>query len=167
VLIFAPNSSIGVTIAGNGVAGSLPYQLNCPNGIFVDDYRNLYIADYQNHRVQMWRYQSTSGITVAGNGTAGSSLSQLNQPTAVVVDTNGYMYITEEGNNRIIRWKLNSDSGICIVACTGTGGNAMNQLKAPVSIAFDSNGSLYTSDYFNNRVQKFQFLYDESKNLII
>ncbi|CAF4141420.1 unnamed protein product [Adineta steineri] len=94
----------------------------------------------------MWKYGSLSGITVAGTGIAGSSLQQLNEPTDVV--------------------KLGSDSGICIAACTGTTGTQMNQLYAPVSIAFDSTGSLYTSDYHNNRVQKFQFLYNANQAAI-
>ncbi|CAF3557626.1 unnamed protein product [Adineta steineri] len=163
VVRFAPNSQIAITIAGTGVAGSLSNQLNSPNGIFVDDNLTLYIADFNNHRIQMWKYGSLSGVTVAGNGTSGSSLKQLFRPGAVVVDTNGYMYIADSGNNRILRWKLGSDSGICIAACTGTTGTQMNQLYSPASIAFDSNGSLYTSDYYNNRVQKFQFLYNANQ----
>ncbi|CAF0953752.1 unnamed protein product [Adineta steineri] len=163
VVRFAPNSSVAITVAGNGVVGSLSYQLNSPDGIFVDDNLTLYIADFNNHRIQMWKYQSLYGITVAGNGTSGSSLKQLFRPGAVVVDTNGYMYIADSGNNRILRWKLGSDSGICIAACTGTTGTQMNQLYSPASIAFDSSGSLYTSDYYNNRVQKFQFLYNANQ----
>ncbi|CAF3767316.1 unnamed protein product [Adineta steineri] len=166
VVRFAPNSQVAITIAGTGVAGSLSNQLNSPNGIFVDDNLTLYIAEHLNHRISMWKYGSLSGITVAGTGIAGSSLQQLNEPTDVVVDPYGYMYITEEGNNRIVRWKLGSDSGICIAACTGTTGTQMNQLYAPVSIAFDSTGSLYTSDYHNNRVQKFQFLYNANQAAI-
>ncbi|CAF0856417.1 unnamed protein product [Adineta steineri] len=163
VLRFAPNSQIAITIASTGVAGSLSNQLNSPNGIFVDDNLTLYIAEHQNHRISMWKYGSLSGITVAGTGIAGSSLQQLNEPTDVVVDPYGYMYITEEGNNRIVRWKLGSDSGICIAACTGINGTQMNQLYAPVSIVFDSTGSLYISDYYNYRVQKFQFLYNANQ----
>ncbi|CAF3810124.1 unnamed protein product [Adineta steineri] len=167
VLRFAPNSQTAITIAGTGVAGTLSSQLNSPNGIWVDDDLTLYIAEHKNHRISMWKYGSLSGITVAGTGIAGSSLQQLNEPTDVVVDPYGYMYITEEGNNRIVRWKLGSDSGICIAACTGINGTRMNQLYAPVSIAFDSTGSLYTSDYFNNRVQKFQFLYNANQTTTI
>jgi hypothetical protein len=68
------------------------------------------------------------------------------------------MYISEAGNSRITRWAPNSTFGVCIATCTGTAGIASTQLNAPLSLAFDSHGSLYVSDGSNNRVQKFQII---------
>ncbi|CAF1499045.1 unnamed protein product, partial [Rotaria sordida] len=68
------------------------------------------------------------------------------------------MYITDFGNNRILRWPPDSNSGECIVTCTGIGGNGIDTLNGPFSLAFDSYGSLFVSDGNNNRVQKFQIL---------
>jgi sugar lactone lactonase YvrE len=127
----------------------------------------MYIADYGNHRIQMWKYGASNGFTVAGTGVAGTSLTQLGSPTSVIVDKNGYMYITDEGNNRILRWQINSTFGVCIAACTGITGNKMNQLYAPVSLAFGNDGSMYVTDYFNNRVQKFQIVTNQSENSTI
>jgi sugar lactone lactonase YvrE len=166
VIRFAPNSSVPVTIAGNGTAGSLHNQLNSPCGIYVDDNLTLYIADNGNSRIQMWKYGASSGQTVAGNGTSGSNLTQLYNPTGISVDQNGYMYILDGGNQRILRWAPNSTYGVCIAACTGTYGTKANQLDWPMGLAFDVYGSLYVADDNNNRVQKFQILNNQSINLI-
>ncbi|CAF1166949.1 unnamed protein product [Rotaria sordida] len=79
------------------------------------------------------------------------------------------MYITDYGNNRILRWPPNSNSGECIAACTGIGGNGIDTLNGPFSLAFDSYGSLFVSDVYNNRVQKFQLLssFDETSTTAI
>ena len=156
-----------VIIAGTGSSGAQSNRLNSPYGIFVDDNRTLYIADYGNHRIQMWKYGALSGSTVAGTGTSGPSLTQLDNPSAVVVDTNGYMYIVDTENERILRWPPNSTSGVCIAACTGTSGTSTNKLNWPSALAFDSDGSLYVCDLDNNRIQKFQILDNQSKNPMI
>jgi sugar lactone lactonase YvrE len=158
VIRFAPNSSSYVIVAGTGTVGSAANQLNNPWGIFIDDALTLYITDWHNHRIQKWTYNASSGITVAGTGISGSSLAQLSNPSTVVVDTNGYIYIADSGNNRIVKWAPNSTSGVCVVACTGTSGTQANQLYNPYALAFDSNSSMYVSDAYNNRVQKFQIL---------
>jgi sugar lactone lactonase YvrE len=157
------NSSSFVTIAGNGTFGNSANQLTGPNGIYVDNNLTLYIADTGNSRIQMWKHGATSGYTVAGTGTAGSSLAQLSYPQALIVDINGYMYIADTNNNRILRWAPNATSGVCIAGCAGTtSGTRANQFYHPVDLAFDNNGSLYISDHFNNRIQKFQILNNQS-----
>ena len=158
VLLFHSNLTSETLVAGTGVNGSDDTQLNQPYGVFVNQIGTIYIADCQNHRIMKWLPGASSGIRVAGTGIAGASLTQLNLPTHIIVDTNEYMYISESGNVRITRWSPNSTYGVCIAACTGTSGIASNQLNRPHSLAFDNNGSLYISDLFNNRVQKFEIL---------
>ncbi len=169
VMMFPWNSTSGTAgamVAGTGSSGSGANQLNGPFGLFVTDDGILYIADYNNHRIQKWIIGATSGVTVAGTGAAGSGLSQFNFPNTVVVDLNGYMYIADENNNRVTSWAPGAHIGECIAGCTGNGGAAANQLSAPDAIAFDSTGSMYVSDWRNNRVQKFQILDETRKKLI-
>ncbi|CAF1188606.1 unnamed protein product [Adineta ricciae] len=125
-----------------------------------------YAADCNNHRVQKWNYQARFGTTVAGDDTAGSDLSQLNCPSSVIVDTHGNIYFSEERNIRVVRWTFDSDVSICIADCSGRYENNPNQLKGPQDLAFDSDGSLYVSDTYNNRVQKFQILNGNSEYYI-
>ena len=69
----SPNGAI-VTVAGNGVPGfsgdggpATAANLSSPTGVGVDSAGNLYIADFDNHRVRM---VAPTGIisTIAGNG---------------------------------------------------------------------------------------------------
>ncbi|CAF3905663.1 unnamed protein product [Adineta steineri] len=52
VQLFCANSSVGITIAGNGSAGNSATQLNSPRGIAFDSAMNMYIGDDLNGRVQ-------------------------------------------------------------------------------------------------------------------
>lgn len=163
VLLVHANSVNITIVAGTGVPGSNDDQLNGPYGLFVNSVRTIYIADCFNHRIMKWHSGASSGIRVAGNGAVGSSSTQLNSPTQIIVDSNEYMYISEAGNSRITRWAPNSTFGTCIVACTGISGSTSKQLHGPHSLAFDSYGALYVSDYINHRVQKFDILNYQSE----
>jgi sugar lactone lactonase YvrE len=163
VLFFRSNSTNFSIIAGNGSPGFDNTQLNHPYGVFVNDVGTIYIADRWNHRIIKWLLNASSGILAAGNGTAGSYSTQLNSPTQVILDENEYMYISEVGNSRITRWAPNSKFGECIAACTGVSGITLTQLREPHSLAFDSNASLYVTDWANHRVQKFQILNYQSE----
>ena len=158
VLLFHPNSEGEKLVAGNGTNALGDYALDSPYGVFVTDDKTIYVADYGNHRIMKWLLGASSGIWVAGDRTPGPTLTQLRNPAHVFVDRNGYMYITEVGNHRIVRWAPNSTFGRCIIGCSGHAGTNSTQLQRPHSLAFDSNGSLYVSDYDNHRVQKFQML---------
>jgi sugar lactone lactonase YvrE len=159
------NNSAGVVVAGNGTPGSAPDQLYDPLGIFVDDNRSLYIADYENNRIQKWTYGASAGVTVAGNGECSAdTLSQLCRPKFVIVDSNQNIYTVDIRFTRIVRWTIGADRGECIAACSGGKDLQSNNLYSAYTIAFDSQGSLYVSDMFNNRVQKFQIISDLGKS---
>ena len=163
VLLFLSNSTSGKVVAGNRVQGSNNDQLSRPYGVFVNRIGTIYIADRYNNRIMKWFSGASAGIRVAGDGTPGSSSTQVDSPTQIIVDENEYMYISEIGYGRITRWPPNSTCGVCIAACAGSPGNTSTQLREPHSLAFDSNGSLYVTDWGNHRVQKFKILDYESK----
>jgi sugar lactone lactonase YvrE len=163
VLLVHSNSTNFSIVAGTGVRGSNNDQLNVPYGVFVDHNKTIYIADRHNHRIMKWFSGASAGILAAGNGTLGSGATQLNEPRYIIVDRNEYMYISDNKNARIIRWAPNATFGTCIAACTGAIGTAPTQLNDPHSLAFDSNGSLYVTEWENHRVQKFQILNYSSK----
>ena len=52
VQMFCPNSSTGITVAGDGSAGNNTVQLNQPRGIAFDSQMNMYIGDLRNTRIQ-------------------------------------------------------------------------------------------------------------------
>ena len=160
----ATNNNNAFTVAGDGTAGSDLTQLNSPRGLFVDEARSVYVADYDNNRIQKWPHGATSGMTVVGNGACGSNdRVHLCLPTLVVLDSNRNMYTVENGVGRIMRWIVGTYSGECIAACSGVHDLQSNNLYSTHAIAFDSQGSLYASDLFNNRVQKFKIIMNPSK----
>ena len=146
------NVSVMTTVAGTGSNGSAPNQLNGPNGIFVDTNFDLYVADWKNNRIQLFRLRQSNGITVVGNTSPNSTIT-LYRPSNVILDENKYLFITDSYNNRIIG---SDEKGFrCIVGCTGSSGSNFDQLSIPRSIAFDTSGNLYVVDRDNNRIQKF------------
>lgn len=102
VMRWTPAASSGVFIAGIlGVPGSNSTTLNGPYGIKVDSYLNVYVADGNNNRIQMFCANNRSGVTVAGTGVAGNSSTGLNQPRGIAFDEEMNMYVADFINMRV------------------------------------------------------------------
>jgi DNA-binding beta-propeller fold protein YncE len=94
-------------------------------------------------------------------GAAGAEPGQFNFPRAVALDAQGRTYVADSGNNRVQvfnpdgsflrQWgstcRLDSGEG-CI-------GDGRGQFNEPWGIAVGPDGSVYVSDTWNGRVQKF------------
>lgn len=93
-----------VTAAGDHGTGSDANQLTFPYGLAVDSSSNLFVADTNNDRVQLWSPGATTGITVAGGNGTGGADNQLSAPEGVVVDGSGDIYVADSGNSRIQAW---------------------------------------------------------------
>ena len=146
------NDSQSSLVAGTGVAGCLSDMLHNPWGILVDTNFDVYVADRENHRIQRFPVGQANGITMAGRGAPGTI--DLNLPTGVALDADGYLFIVDSENDRIVG--SGPDGFRCVVRCFSTWGSGPDQLASPISMAFDSYGSIYTTDSNNNRVQYFQ-----------
>ncbi len=135
-------------IAGTGCYGAGSSLLFSPHGIFVDINFNLYVADSNNQRIQMFQSGQANATTVAG----GPGTFILSYPIDVILDADGYLFIVDSGNQRIIG---SGPAGFrCIVGCSGYGSSSY-QLAYPQSMAFDSYGNIFVMDTDNSRIQKF------------
>ena len=151
------------TIAGTDCSGYQPHMLYQPSGIFVAINFDLYVADSNNFRVQLFRTGELNGTTVAGRDAPGTI--QLKNPVAVTLDADGYLFIVDYNLFRIIG---SGPYGFrCVVGCTGTSGTDPNKLFNPRTMAFDSNGNIFVVDSFNDRVQKFALSLDSCSKLNI
>jgi hypothetical protein len=138
-------------VAGNWIGGSSYAQLVNPNGMYVDNNFNLYVADNGNDRIQFFKHNQLNGTTVVGNGAPGTI--SINLPTAVTLDGNGYYFIVDLGKSRVVG---SGPTGFrCIVGCSGPNGSSPSQLSGPRFMAFDVDGNLFVSDINNGRIQKF------------
>ncbi len=165
-------SGVITTVAGNSVSGfsgdggpATLGQLSRPTGVAVDTGGNIYITDFQNHRV---RKVNTSGMlsTIAGKGTGAFSgdggpatAAEVSSPWGITVDAPGNIYISDCSNNRIR--KIDPLGIISTIAGNGTLGFAgdgaqatAGELNQPTDVALDVNGNVFIADRFNNRIRK-------------
>src|SRR4029079_5399236 len=134
------------------------FTLVGPNDVAVDAANNIYIADFDGHRV----YQVTPlGATTnfAGTGVPGFSgegqqaaNAQLNFPSCVVAAPGGVVYICDKANNRIRRVQggtITTMACTCVAGCNGDGPAATATLSEPED-AVIVGGNLIFSDQENN-----------------
>ena len=160
------SSGMVTTVAGSGSIGSSDGQgvsasFYYPYGITMDTIGNLYIADTFNHKI---RKISSSGMvtTVAGSGSIGSVDGQgvsasFQQPHGIILDSIGNFYVADTFNNKIR--KITSTGFVSTVAGSGLQGASDGKWSTasfylPFGMALDSDGSMYVTDAWNNRIRK-------------
>jgi uncharacterized protein (TIGR03437 family) len=141
------------TIAGTGKKASSPdgaaptdTSLLSPRNVAVDAAGNLYIAEFEGHRVR----KLTPGgklATVAGTGVAGwsgdgnrATAAQIDYPAGMAFDRAGALYFADSGNNAVR--KVYADGSIGTVL----GRNPGTALYTPLALAVDPAGTLYVGD---------------------
>ncbi|MCX6631968.1 MAG: hypothetical protein NTW28_30535 [Candidatus Solibacter sp.] len=148
----SPEGAI-VTVAGTGRKASSPdgaaptdTSLLSPRNVAVDAAGNLYIAEFEGHRVRKLTPDGKLS-TVTGTGVAGWSgdgrpapTAQINYPAGMAFDRAGALYLADSGNNAVR--KLNADGSIGTVL----GRNPGTTLYTPLAVAVDPAGTLYVGD---------------------
>jgi PKD repeat protein len=158
------------TFAGTGAAGSsgdggqaTSAQLSSPHGVAVDGQGNVFIADFGNNKVRrvsggvITTFAGTGVVGAAGDGGTATA-AQLWAPSSVAVDTAGNVYIADLGNQKIRKVSggtITTVAGTVAAGYAGDGGPAISaQLKDPLGVAVDGEGSVYIADADNQRVRK-------------
>jgi len=112
----------------------------------LDYNRNIYVSEYENHRVVKWlspKYDDY--IVVAGNGKQGKLLNQLTNPRGIYINKiNNDLYIADY--NRIQLWTSGSTIGKTIVR---------GPFFSPYDIKQDCYGNLYVTDDYTHTVRLF------------
>ncbi|CAM3675983.1 hypothetical protein FSS13T_26640 [Flavobacterium saliperosum S13] len=151
----------GLAIAGATDGNTSVAKFNGPTGVAVDASGNVFVADYNNHKI---RKISTLGevSTVAGTGIAGAAdgasvTATFNHPAIVAVDTNNNLFITDEGNHKIR--KISSLNEVTTFAGTGTSGAndaaaSSATFNSPTGVCVDNAGTVYIADYGNHKIRK-------------
>ena len=105
--------------------------------------------------------QVTATKVIGTTGQPGSGTGQLNFPRAVAVDASGTIYVADSGNNRVQVFASDGTFlrgwGSTCKLDTGEGcvDGGRGQFNEPWGIAVGADGSVYVSDTWNHRIQKF------------
>lgn len=149
--------------AGDADGNKATARLNSPRAVAVDAGGNLYVADNGNNAV---RKVDTSGAitTLAGKaGTFGSvdgigAAARFNLPTGIAIDSAGNLYVAEQPTS-VIR-KVTPAGVVTTLAGTATNSGrtdatgAAARFDRPTSVAVDSAGNVYVTDYANQLIRK-------------
>ncbi|MDP2974406.1 MAG: NHL repeat-containing protein, partial [Candidatus Diapherotrites archaeon] len=130
-----------------GSQGSGNNQFNDPRDFAFDSKGNIYVADKENSRVQVFDSEGKYVATIGGK--KGSGDYEFNSPRAVAVDSKGRVFVVDNGNERVQVF----DSSFKYLSTLK--GNASFQFKEPVPIAIDSADNIYVADSKSSNIHVF------------
>ena len=149
-------TSIITTVAG-GAGGDQYYQVDLatsvtlegPDGVFVDDSGNLFIAGTKG---QVFRVDNRTNIITA-------IASGLKEPADVQVDASGNVYVAERFGHRVITMDqagvIRTVAGDGNQGYRGDGGPAASAgLDMPTGLHVDAFGNTYIAEFGGNRIRK-------------
>jgi DNA-binding beta-propeller fold protein YncE len=134
-----------------GSHGKGPGQLDLPHGITQDAKGNLYVADRNNARIQVFDSK--------GNYLTLWKKKDLGRPYNMDFGPDGYLYVVDGGDQdpahprgRVV--KMDTEGNI--VERWGSFGRKLGQFDEGHDIAVGPDGSVYVVDIYGKRVQKFR-----------
>ena len=150
-----------------GIAGGGAGQLNEPNGVALDAKGDVWVADYENSRMEEFSsagaFIETIGFGVSNgeskfeictsgcrSGVKGSGNGQFNGPVSVAV-SGGILYVGDENNSRV---QVFNEQGEYLKQF-GSEGTANGQFRLAGGTGVDSLGNVYVTDLLNDRVEEF------------
>ena len=151
------------TIAGSGVAGNTDgtgtsAKFSAPRGIAIDNNDNLYVTDYNNHRIRkitptgiVTTFAGSTNGQIDGQGTA----AKFSYPSGITIDGNGNLYVTDINTIKVISptgYVSTLSGNYAYDYIDGVGTSA--RFNMPLAIFADNNGDLLISDSNNNRIRK-------------
>lgn len=132
---------------GWGRRGMKEGEFNRPEGLAVDQFDRVYVADSCNHRIQVF---DADGQFLKSMGRAGLEAGEMSYPYDLEVLPSGLIIVCEFGNSRIQILNALGES----IETIGEAGGELGQFSNPWGTALDSRGNLYVADSANHRVQK-------------
>lgn len=141
-------------------------QFHFPNGMALDQYGVLYIADYYNDAIRKIFWGADSVKTVAGSGVGYldgiAEEAEFDGPSDVAVAPDGTIFVADTYNHRIRRIapsaRFNGRLEVTTLAGSSEGfsdgpGTAA-KFDTPTDLVLAPDGSLYVSDMYNRRIRK-------------
>jgi sugar lactone lactonase YvrE len=148
--------------------------LNDPEGMFVDRFGRLWLADRSNNRVLLFeaasfRASGSQADRVFGQPdfTTSSTAAAANKmigPSSVWVDSSDRLWVADSGNHRVLRFDSISTkpsgasaNGVLgqVNFTTGTAGSGAAGMQNPRGIAVSPSGSLFVACQNANRILRY------------
>lgn len=144
----------GVALGEYSTGSGSPAQNTGPGGVCYDSSGNWWLADLGNNRLQ--GFNGTNGPTSAFTEIVTAqfgAFTTFNAPFSVRLDFNGNLAVVDSGNNRIA---ILTTSGYVVNSWGGSSGTgAAGLFNRPMDIATNTLKQYFVTDYYNNRVQRF------------
>jgi tripartite motif-containing protein 71 len=139
VKIFTTTGRLLQTIGSPGYGDG---QFEDATGVAVDAAGNVYVADNQNFRIQVFNSAGTL-LRIIGGFTNG--------PQSIALDENGLLYVVPYYAGRVEILTTGGEK----VAEWRSGGSGDGEFLRPLGMAVDQKGNVYVADNGNARIQVF------------
>ena len=117
-------------------------------GVAVDGNGNMYITDFNSHR--LFKLDS-DGNVVKSVGGEGEKPGKFNCPDGIAISEDNKVFVCDRINCRIQIF----DTDLNFISCFGTKGHGEGEFQCPSDLAIDGAGNLYVTDENNHRIQVF------------
>jgi DNA-binding beta-propeller fold protein YncE len=131
----------GRFLAQWGQKGSAPGEFNLPHSIVLDVAGQVYVADRENHRIQIF----------TADGKFVKEWKGFGSPWGLAITPDGEIFMADGYANRVL--KLAPDSRV--LGALGSPGKLPGQFAFAHHLAVGKRGELYVAEILNWRVQKF------------
>lgn len=154
------------TLAGSGMPGytdgkGMSAQFNWPTGMIIDNTGNIYITDFNNHKIRKITPKGEV-TTFAGSGIPGymdgpGNKAQFYDPNGLTIDKKGNLYVVDGKNHRIR--KISPEGMVSTFVGSGIPGyldgpGKIARFNYPTGIAIDKDENLYIADRRNHTLRK-------------
>ena len=131
-----------------GKEGSAVGTFQFPQGVAVSNRDDIAVADFFNHRVQIF---NSNGNLLRSFGRHGNNQGEFNYPRGITFDKDGNILVADTGNHRIQKF---SGEG-SYMGMFGGEGKLDSQLSYPLGLSLDSNGNIIVADSGNKLIKIF------------
>jgi PKD repeat protein/uncharacterized protein YjiK len=138
-------------------SGSDNTHFDTPRGIAFDSAGRMYIADSENHRIQIYSFSGGDPVystTIGVTGVSGTDNGHFHRPSQIVFDSSGRLYVTDVRNSRVQRCTYAGGWACTTFHGTGTQGGNPDELSWAYGLAIDSADNIYIADNGNGRVKR-------------
>jgi sugar lactone lactonase YvrE len=134
---------------GNSDGMGSAARFSNPNGVAVDAWGNIYVADTDNNRV----CEITPGGTVSTLRTADGAVAYFHRPQKLGLDAAGNVYVSDSSSHRLL--KLTAAGDLATFATLPTD-LPLDPASGPyaVGVAVDALGNVYIADTGNSAIRR-------------